>query len=404
MRGALLVCKKEFLELSKDRKTLFFTFVMPILLYPLLFGMIGTMNKRDADRTRAVTSKVWIEDPGGVVAPLLEKRTAEFTLVQKPAVEAKQAIVDETLDMAVVVDANAAEKLAANQTFEIAATYDRSERRSQQAMERLSKALREQDTKWVKERLETLKASPALAEPTQLKRNEVGGNTRMASKILGMIVPYMLILMLFAGSLQLGIYATAGERERGTLVTLLATSLPRNQIILGKLLYIFSVGILTSIVNLAAMTLAVGRGLIGPGASEAAAAARPAADLGVVANPVTLLLIFLLMVPLGLLFSNIILLGGIQAKNSQEAGTSIMPALLVVIFLGIFSMSPGIEKMAWLDYTPILNVSLVIRKLFAQQATVWNYLVAFGMTVGLAGAMTWLSTWLLNRESAIFKV
>ena len=60
MRGALLVCKKEFLELGKDRKTLFFTFVLPLLLYPLLFGMIGKLNKNDEakrqGRSRAVAA------------------------------------------------------------------------------------------------------------------------------------------------------------------------------------------------------------------------------------------------------------------------------------------------------------------------------------------------------------
>ena len=46
MRGALLIAKKEFLELSKDRKTLFFVFVLPFLLYPAIFGMMAKMGQR----------------------------------------------------------------------------------------------------------------------------------------------------------------------------------------------------------------------------------------------------------------------------------------------------------------------------------------------------------------------
>ena len=52
MRGALLIAKKEFLELSKDRKTMFFAFVLPFLLYPAIFGMMAKMGKRDADQNR----------------------------------------------------------------------------------------------------------------------------------------------------------------------------------------------------------------------------------------------------------------------------------------------------------------------------------------------------------------
>jgi len=80
-----------------------------------------------------------------------------------------------------------------------------------------------------------------------------------------------------------------------------------------------------------------------------------------------------------------------------------MPIMLVVLFLAVFSMSPGIEKMGILPYIPIVNISLVIRKLFAQQASTLEYAVAFLMTVGMAALMAYLSTKLLSRESAIFK-
>jgi hypothetical protein len=76
----------------------------------------------------------------------------------------------------------------------------------------------------------------------------------------------------------------------------------------------------------------------------------------------------------------------------------------VVVLLGVFSMAPGIEKMAWLPYVPVLNVSLAIRKLFSQQGNGFEYLVALAMTLVLAGLMTWISTRMLNRESAIFRV
>ena len=110
------------------------------------------------------------------------------------------------------------------------------------------------------------------------------------------------------------------------------------------------------------------------------------------------------MLPLALFFSNFILLGGIQAKNTVEAGTALTPGIFVVVFLGVFSMAPGLEKMAFLPYVPIVNVSLAIRKLFAQQGNMLEYVIALAMTVGLAGLMTWLSIRILNRESAIFKV
>jgi ABC-type multidrug transport system permease subunit len=122
-----------------------------------------------------------------------------------------------------------------------------------------------------------------------------------------------------------------------------------------------------------------------------------------VANPLTLLLTFMIMVPLGLFFSNYILLMGIQAKNTVEAGSAITPGILLVVFLGVFTMAPGVDKMPGLTYVPVVNVCLALRKLFSQQGTWSEYVIAFTMTVALAAAMTALSTRLLNREKALFK-
>jgi hypothetical protein len=117
----------------------------------------------------------------------------------------------------------------------------------------------------------------------------------------------------------------------------------------------------------------------------------------------TLGLTFMIMVPLGLFFANFILLMGIQAKNTIEAGSAITPGIFLVVFLGVFTMAPGVDKMAFLSYVPVVNVCLALRKLFSQQFSWMEYLVAFAMTVGLAGLMTLVSTRVLNQEKALFK-
>jgi len=330
--------------------------------------------------------------------------------VPPPEYDAKQAIKDEKLEMLVTLEPNAAQDIVEHKTVAIDVLYNRVEKSGRVGMQRLEEAIQEMDKTIIQERLKKLGASAQLASPTEIQSRQVGGQEMMLAKQLGTMLPYMLMLMLFAGSMQLGIYVTAGERERGTLITLLATGLPRHEIVWGKLCYIFFMGIVNSAINIAAMAFSMGSmvGQISEAAAEAAAvngavAAPPLAGLAAVADPAVIVLTLLLMIPLGLTFSNLIIFVGIQAKNSQEAGTWMMPIFLPIIFLAIFSMMPGIEKMTFLTYVPILNVSLVIRKLFAQQASAFEYLIAFWMTVGLAALLTLLSTKFLNRESALFK-
>ncbi|GLH68650.1 sodium ABC transporter permease [Geothrix rubra] len=396
MRGALLIAKKEFLELSKDRKTLFFVFVLPFLLYPAIFGMVAKMGKRDADQNRNKASRVYLVDPSGALTGLLKADPKHFELMPRPEGDVKQAIRDQKLELAVEVAPDAAEALQKQQTFTITATQDESEHTSELALKRFREALRPQEKAWIQNRLQVLNASPQLAEPVKLEVKNAADTALEVGKAMGRMLPYLLMIMMYSGSMQHGIYTTAGEKERHTLLSLMATRLPRNQIILGKLLYIFSMGVIAALLNLLSMALSI-PSIAGGSGSQGALGAVAA-----IANPVTLGLTFLIMVPLGLFFANFILLLGVQAKNTIEAGSAITPGIFLVIFLGVFTMMPGVEKMSFLSYVPVVNVCLALRKLFSQQSNWLEYWVAFAMTVGLAGLMTFISTRLLNREKALF--
>jgi sodium transport system permease protein len=406
MRGALLILKKEFLELAKDRRTLFFTFGMPLILYPLLFGMLGRLGSHDAAARAGRPSRICLADPGRVLAPALAGDPRHFQVVPRPAGDLRRAIRDQELELAVDVEPDAPGRLERQEPVRVRALYDQADDASRLALERLEDLLRQQQAGWIRARLARLGAPPALAEPVRLERVEAGDLGLAAGRMIGSFLPYLLMIMMYAGAMQHGIYATAGEKERGTLQSLLSTSLPRTQIILGKLMYIFAIGILSAIVNLASMGLSVARlvAMADPGGALAAHGRGQSSSLAALATPGVLGLTFLLMVPLGLFFANFILLAGIRARNTLEASTSLTPGIFAVVLLGAFSMAPGIEKMGWLPYVPVLNVSLAIRKLFSQQADLPQYLVALAMTLGLAALMTAVSTRMLNRESALFRL
>ncbi|MBK8789108.1 MAG: ABC transporter permease [Holophagaceae bacterium] len=395
MRGALLIAKKEFLELSKDRKTMFFAFVLPFLLYPAIFGMMAKMGKRDEAQNRNKASRVYVADASGVLNGVLADPKL-FERVARPEGDLKQAIRDQKLEMALETDANAAEALQKHQTFTLAVTMDESERASEVALKRLKEALKGQEKAWVQGRLQVLGASSQLAEPVKLQVKNAADIALEVGKAMGKFLPYLLMIMMYTGAMQHGIYATAGEKERQTLLSLMATRLPRNQIILGKLLYIFCMGVIAALLNLLSMGVSIG--FMGGGSASSMQA------MSAIANPVTLGLTFLIMVPLGLFFSNFILLMGIQAKNTIEAGSAITPGIFLVVFLGVFTMAPGVDKMAFLTYVPVVNVCIALRKMFSQQPNWLEYGIAFTMTVGLAGLMTLVSTRVLNQEKALFKM
>jgi len=105
MKGVWLVFKKEILEFTKDRKTMFFTLAVPIILYPLLFGMIGKMGQREDQQARSSQTRIALIDPSNVIESLIQARTNDFTLVPVPDDDekARQAIKDDQLEMLVTL-------------------------------------------------------------------------------------------------------------------------------------------------------------------------------------------------------------------------------------------------------------------------------------------------------------
>ena len=163
------------------------------------------------------------------------------------------------------------------------------------------------------------------------------------------------------------------------MLSLLATAIPRSHVIWESPVHC-SIGVLGTVMNVVGMGLGViilGNQGAASEAATAGAAAMPSLSLTSLASPMTLGLTLLLLIPLGLFFSSIILVLGTQAKNTREATTAITPGIFVVIMLGVFSMSPGLEKMAALPYVPVLNVALTIRKLFSHDFVAWQYILAF---------------------------
>lgn len=401
MRGTFLVLKKELIEFSKDRKTLFFTLLFPLLIYPIVFTMMTSLARRDENQRKSKASRVALVDQSGALRPGLQSDTQNFTLIDPPS-DLTKALADDQIDLQVEVAPDAASRMAGGHTFGVTVKSDDNSNNSKEAAKRFKTFLDATQNRLIEQRFESLGSSTEMAKPFEMKRLDVGDDLRAISRFLGYMLPYILMITMYAGAMQHGAYMSAGERERGTLMSLLATRLPRHDIILGKQLALFVLSIGTALINIIGVTFGMSR-LAEASTTPAVANASQVAKLGGLIDAKVLLLTLLILIPLGLFFTAVVMLVGVQSKNTREASTALMPGIFIVIMLGVFSSAPGIEKMAFLPWVPVLNVSLAIRKLFAHQSVVSEYLLALSMTVALAATATALATRLLNRESALFK-
>lgn len=413
MKGAWLVLKKEMLYWTKDRRTLFLTLFFPLILYPLLFGIMTKMSLNDSRRLSTSVTRVAIDDPRNILSSILFREGSGFEKFTESLENIPLALSQEKIHLSIKVPQDAKDYVASQKPIDLQITYDPSRDMSEKGFLKIQKFIKDNDAMIVVGRLNELRLTSDILEPTRISIIKTTGANEEIGKLIGLFLPYFLLISMYAGAMQFGADITAGEKERGTLLSLLTTRLSRLQIMQGKMLAIFCVSILGIAMNL----IAIGLGGFTAGnlalydrvektkamAISMGSPTPPAIDLQSILTPQAILLTLGLLIPLGLLFSAIILTIGAQSKSVREANVAMVPGIFIVLAIGVFSLSPGIEKLTYLPFVPLMNITVVIRKLFTGQFVAWEYLITLLMTLLLSWFTVALSGRLLSRENALFK-
>ena len=229
---------------------------------------------------------------------------------------------------------------------------------------------------------------------------KVGGN------IIGGFIPYIIIILCFTGAMYPAIDLTAGEKERGTMETLLCSPVHRVNIALGKFLMVVTGSLATILLSLTSMGLTVmvggSKGMAAAGAAGAAGAKAAPTFIPLI-DPVGVLGVFAMIAPVAVLFAAVLLAISLFAKSYKEAQSYVGPLIIVVIMPAVIGMLPGIELSAKTALVPILNLSLVCKEMLSG---VWNWhyiAIIFGSTCVYAGASLAVTVRLFNREDVIFR-
>jgi sodium transport system permease protein len=204
--------------------------------------------------------------------------------------------------------------------------------------------------------------------------------------------PFMLVMWSLAGALYPAIDLCAGEKERGTMETLLISPADRNEIVAGKFLAVWTLSAVTSWWNLLWMGggAVLGGGLLG-------------LDL---VRPSGLFWCAVLTVPLAALFSALCLALGVYARSTKEGQYYLLPIFLVTMPLVMASLAPGIELNLKTSLIPVTGVCLLLQKLIFAPAegAPWLYLapVLLSLAVCIGLALRWAVAQ-FHREDVLFR-
>jgi sodium transport system permease protein len=207
-----------------------------------------------------------------------------------------------------------------------------------------------------------------VVEVRDASRDGKPATKRASNELLDTLVrifPFVLVMWSLAGALYPAVDVCAGEKERGTMETLLISPAGRAEIVLGKFLTIWVFSTATALLNLGSMGLTTWRfgNLL-----AADATLRPAALFWAVA----------LLLPLSAFFSAICLAIGAYARSSKEGQYYLMPLFLVTLPLILLTLAPGVELNHFYSMVPVTGVALLLQKLIAvkpPEGDLWGYFV-----------------------------
>jgi sodium transport system permease protein len=404
-RNIRVIFRKELIDALRDKRTIIATIVVPVLMFPVLtIGMGGlAMKAVSSMRKEAQTKGSEVMLLGAEHAPKLANAlsSAPGLKVVPPAADHVARINAKSLRAAVEFPADFEAQLSkgASNAPKVKIYHYLGEMRSQIAVQTVEGILRQQRDQIVSERLATKGLSREVLTPFASEQQNVAEPKKVGGNLLGGVIPYMIIFLCFVGAMNPAIDLTAGEKERGTIETILASPVSRSDLVVGKFLLVLTVSLVSAAVSISSFALtfvlpieavkAMGR--VGPNALPFALSG------GAVAA------VLVLMLPLAIMFSSALLALGLFARTAKEAQSYLSPLMMVVILPAMAALLPGVELNARVALVPILNVSLTAKELLTGHYQ-WGLLaVVFLSSCVYAALALAAAVWTFKRESVLFR-
>lgn len=227
---ALVVVRKELIDWSRDRRSIF-TVLVSSLLAPVIIGVMFTQL---ASRQRQVED-VTIPIVGAANAPALVawlKQQVGVTIVDGPA-DPQEAVRTRREDVVLVIPENFVKNFNSSKPATIRMLNDSSSQNARPKVQRIRTLLQNYSSQIGSLRLIARGVSPVVATAVAIEDVEVSSAQQRAAQILGFI-PLFIMIAAFTGAISIATDSTAGERERGSLEALLVNPAPRVAIAAGK--------------------------------------------------------------------------------------------------------------------------------------------------------------------------
>jgi sodium transport system permease protein len=395
------VYRKELIDSMRDRRTLISTLLVPLLLFPLMsVGFIGLAEILEKKAEEEIPKVMLL---GGADSPqLVQELQASKRMEVLPATpDWKDKIINKEVRSAIAIPDGFEASLTQQDPKTIEIYKYRGELKSSISADAAESSLKAYRDKVVETRLDANHVPASVLTPFLIRQENVAPAEKVGGTAFGGIIGYMVILLCLTGGMYPAMDLTAGEKERGTMETILSSPISRLDLVMGKFFLVLTASLVTAALSVLSMGISFWgvQQLTVFDATKNPDAAAMQMHIGLSA----VLSVFLMALPLAVLFSAGLITISLFAKSYKEAQSYISPLMIVVIVPAVAAMLPGVELTTKLALIPILNVSLLCKELVTGTYH-WNFIaLIFLSTCVYAAAALFLAVQMFQREDVLFR-
>ena len=374
---AMIIYRKELRNVIKDRRTLFATLILPLVLMPAIFiGMNAVMSRQEAQAQEQVYSlEIRNNDDPRLQGELSKQLNFELTQAPSPG-----SLVIEFPEGYRVGD-----------EADVTIYYDSTSQALSFASRQIISALQGYDQVLANQTLLSVGLDLDSLYTIRTFRVDTAPEESQGTEFLVMMIPYLIIIYTFAGSMSVGIDTTAGEKERGSIAIILVNQVSRSSIALGKVLYVLSAGIASSLMTFAGLLIAF---------STTGGMFTDGTDFTGFSIP-SLVTLFFALAFTSMLAASIIVLLGSLAKTAKEATSYVMPIYIIVVLTGVLTMSFDPATQPLLFLVPFVNSIFLMKGAILGTSTILQLLLTVISLSVVIGVLITGTSRLYNSEKIL---
>jgi len=407
----LVIIKKELKRVFSDRRLVFSAFILPAvsiyILYSLMGNMIGNMSDDIYEHIASVavvnsseSFEAYVNDYNSSIEEDFSGFRMKADFANDSIDQLKEEVKTGELDVLIVFDEGfdkSVKSFENNQHPNINTFYNPSEEYSQTAINRIEGGvLSSYQNQLLGERFGGLETLTAFTLNVDNVNNTIAEEGKEAGLGMSFMFPMLLNIMLFAGAMGIGIDVIAGEKERGTMATMLLAPVDREVIAFGKVISLGIVATLSAMCTFGAIIASL------PNASEFLAAGAEVSLTSLAFTPVHYAMLLVILIMQVGIFVAIICLVSVMAKSVKEAGTYISPIYMLVMVSGFATIFTTRDVVLYKFAIPILGNVFAIKELFTFDLSLAEFGVTVGISALIIGILLKLVTIAFNNERTMF--